>query len=196
MDIPKILRRLLALRRMAKGQEGTPEGDNAAHHANAWADKHGLDIPEEALETNEKLIEFEHYWEYELIVYIGQMLDLDTYKMKSGEVRFTGIQVVIDEAMSLYKHHHKPLERIINFAMVGYIFGAMPDGIDKTVEFKHLYEEAREFPETHRISKEDLEDPSAIEKVIATAAGKAGEKESMPLWESLMTKQVAKERDG
>ena len=190
MDIPKILRRLLALRRTAKDQSGTPEGDNATRHADAWSEKHGIDLTDEALETGEELIKPDHAWELELAVYIGHMLDLHVHTLRTGGVRLSGIRAIIDEAMSLYEFHHTPLERIVNFSMVGYIFGAMPQGIEKNIGVGGDALEEDDTPEepATRISKETLENPSAAESAIVASAGKVGAKNAKPLWESFTKK--------
>lgn len=191
MDIPKILRRLLALRRTAKDRANTPEGDNAARHAHAWSAKHGLDLSDESLETDVELVKCEQFWEIELLAYIAHMLELGVHEL-NGEIRLTGIRAILDEAMMLYEHHQAYLRRVVNFSMVGYLFAAMPEGLAGYREM-----DRSDFPndtpsddasKRRILDREMFEHPSVAEKALVTSAGQAGTNSAKPLWESLKAK--------
>lgn len=192
MDVLKVLHRLSALRKIAKGQAGTPEGDNAAFHAIAWKKKHGLEVGEEATETKVELFVCEQYWEREILIHIGHTLELDVYKLKTGEIRLTGMAIVVEEAKYLYKFHRDIFERIVSFSLLGYLFSAIPEGLERMEQSSSEpsgTHPQKEEPMPKGFSKEDLQNPRPEDVAIMQAVAKVGMEKSRPLWENLKIKR-------
>ena len=126
MEIAKVIRRVIAMRRKAKDQPGTPEGDNALSHARALEESHGIAIPDDALEYVTQKIDTPILWQQMMVEVLADLLELGSHS-KDGVTKVTGSKVYIDELIYLYDHHSEVVKRITLYSAMGYMLGAIPE---------------------------------------------------------------------
>lgn len=192
MDIPKVIRRLFGLNNLATGQAGTPEGDNAQRMMDTMLEKHDLNIPEGALAEGEARVPMEHDYDRDLARLISKATHTTVHIFKdANEMKFSGIQVAVDEAVKHYETQREKLERLTGYTILGYLMGAF--GNDAVGE---LMAEAKDLSKTVQAGQKEAEDrakkaqafeedPTKTEGGLITAAAEIGLEDPVTYWDRL-----------
>ncbi len=190
MEISKIIRRVIAMRRKAKDQPGTPEGDNALAHAQTLEESHGISIPDDALDHVTKNFDVPILWQQMMVEVLADLLELGEHS-KDGVTTVTGSKVYVDELTYLYDYHAEVVKRITLFSAMGYMLGAIPEMRRIMLEmFERQKTKNEVVPKELEQVRKMMSDPSAKELSMLTFAEPVGKENKRPLWESLKKKDV------
>ncbi len=125
MDTAKALKRIMPLRRLARDQAGTPEGDTALKQAEFFEEKYNLKIPDDAFEATSHEFETGYLWEEILLEVLASMLDL-AHRRKGGRFILDGPKFAVDEAVEAFEFHRDVIERIAMSTAFSYMGAAVP----------------------------------------------------------------------
>ena len=192
MDVPKIIRRLFGLNKLATDQAGTNEGDNAQRMMDAMLEKHGLSLPDGGLVQSETRVALENDWDTDLAVLISKATHTEAHIFKDAkEIRFRGIKIAVDEAVKHYEQQRFKMERIMGFSALGYMMGAfgeeaMEDHIKGSSEKSQTVEAGIEEAKAQAEKKSIFdEEPTEDEGEMVGAAGIVGAKDPVIYWKGL-----------
>jgi hypothetical protein len=193
MDIPKIIRKLFGLAKIARGQAGTPEGDNAQRMVDVMLERHPLNLPQDGLVRTEVRVPMENDYDRDLAALLSKSTNTEAYVFKTTkEIRFSGIKVCVDEAVKHYTAQRATLERLTAFTVLGYLMGSFGEEaigehikeaaeVSKTVETG--LEEAKEQAEAVKGTFDEM--PTDEEEEMVGAAASVGARSPLTLWEGL-----------
>ncbi len=190
MEMQKVIRRVIAMRRKAKDQPGTPEGDNALSHARALEELHGISIPDDALDHVSTRFETPALWQQMVIEVLADLLELSEHT-KDGVAIVAGSKIYVDELTSLYEYHAEVIERISMLSGIGYMVEAIPEMRQIVLEMFERQQSKNEVmsKELKQVRKM-MSDPSKHELAMLEFAKPVGKENKRPLWESLKKKDV------
>jgi len=191
LEIPKIIRRLFGLHKLATDQAGTNEGDNAQRMMDAMMEKHGVQIPADDLVHGTALVKKEKDWDTDLAVLISKATHTEAHILKTGEIRFSGIKIAVDEAVKHYEQQKFKMERIMGFSALGYMMGAfgeeaMQEHIKSSSEKSQTVESGIEEAKAQAEKKSIFDDkPTEDEGEMVGAAGIVGAQDPVIYWKGL-----------
>ncbi len=133
MDIQKALKRIMPLRRLARDQAGTPEGETALKQAKFFEEKYSIEIPDDAFEAASHEFETGYLWEEILLEVLASMLEL-AYRRKDGRLILDGPKFAVDEAVEAFEFHRDVIERIAMSTAFSYMGAAIPGFSDELLE--------------------------------------------------------------
>ena len=184
MEIPKIIRRLFGLNKLATDQAGTHEGNNAQRMMDVMLEKHDLNLPEGALVQSETRVPLENDWDTDLAVLISKATHTEAHIFKdTKEIRFRGIKIAVDESVKHYEQQKFKMERIMGFSALGYMMGAfgeeaMQEHIKSSSEKSQTVESGIEEAKAQAEKKSIFDDkPTEDEGEMVGAAGLVGAKD-------------------
>jgi hypothetical protein len=182
-DVPKILRRLAALKRIAVDQEGTPEGDNAERMVVSLLETCPLNLADDALDLHEQAVTRVHDWEGDLIRIIGGIAQVDV--QIDNKITVRGIRVAVEEAVRLYEKHRTMLEGMTAYAVLGYLFGAFDSGqvldyLNDTTEKSKTVEAGK-----GHTNPVDNDGPTELEIALMRSAKAVAADDPITCWEGL-----------
>ena len=125
MDIQKALKRIMPLRRLARDQVGTPEGETALKQAKFFEEKYNIEIPDDAFEAASHEFETGYIWDEILLEILADMLEL-AYSRKNERIVLEGPKFALDEAVEAFEFHRDIIERIAISSALSYMGAAVP----------------------------------------------------------------------
>jgi hypothetical protein len=194
MKIPSLIRKLSGLFKLATGQAGTPEGDNARRQMNKMLETQDVKISDEQLEQHEVTVDKLNDMDGDLATIIADMTNTVAYALKTdkGVIRFKGVRVCVLEAERVFVKTSQGLNRMAAYVSLGYLAGSV--GVER---FQKYIMDAQKAGKTSDILKETLAqseeeskkfnaldtEPTDQEGKVVVAATLAAEE--MKFWESL-----------
>lgn len=189
MEIPKLIRKLAGLYKLAVGQAGKPEGDNARRQMDKMLENSSVKITDDMLASHEVLCECSSDWDGDLAQVVAMITRTDCAQLKIGKIRFRGTRVSVEEAERNYNKLRDAMYRISAFAVLGYMAGSFgEDVLDEYMNSVPTRSESKPADEAtiksrmHEVFSREATD---AEGELAEAAGLAGSKDPVKLWESL-----------
>lgn len=194
MNIPSLIRKLSGLYKLATGQAGTAEGDNARRQMNRMLEKAKVEIPDDQLEWLEIEVDTLNELDGDLASMIAGMTNTDAYKLKTdGDIiRFRGVRVCVEEAERIFIQTSQGMNRMAAFMSLGYIAGSL--GPDVFLDYIEQAQKTGGASSTLEKGLEDAEeqakkfnaldqDPTEQEGKVVQAATAAAD--TVTLWEKL-----------
>ena len=180
MEFIKLLNRLAKLHRIAENQKGTPEGDNARAMFLRFKEDSPIKIEDDAFDFVEKTIDIKMDWDGDVASILAQELGVGAHGIKQNQrvVVFSGIKILVDEAVKHYSRIQKELERMTGFAALGFLFRAFgPDVVHRVIASKDVSDSLRAGAEVRSgaQSAPDTSDLSDAETKFMMEAAKLSE---------------------
>lgn len=194
MEIPTLIRKVSGLFKLATGQAGTPEGDNARRQMDRMLEKQKIKLADEQLEQHEVTVDKLNPMDGDLATIIADITNTVAYSLKTDkeQIRFKGVRVCVLEAERAFVKASQGLNRMAAYVSLGYVAGTVgPERLQKYIM------DAQKAGKTSDILKETLaqseeeskkfnpldEEPSDEEGKVVLAATAAVDE--MKFWESL-----------
>lgn len=181
-DVPKILRRLAALKKIAVDQAGTPEGENAGNMMAKLLEAHPLRLASSALDLHEQTVTRVHDWEADLVRLIAHLTHCDV-QVAATEIIVRGLRVAVEETVRKYEKHRAMLESMAAYAVLGYLFGAF----DSDYVFAYLKDQG-DKSQTVEAGKSHIhmdDELTELEANLIRSAEKVGADDPVTFWEDL-----------
>jgi len=193
MDIPKLIRKLKGLCKLAVRQAGKPEGENARAHMDTMMENSSVKITDEMLEDHEALCECTNDWDVDLAKITAMITGADAARLKNGKIRFRGTRVSVEEAEKHYIKQRDAMYKTSVVAVLGHMMGSFgKDVLDEWLS------QSGDVSETVKVGMEESENnsriqdafsggPTDVDGELLVAAAVAGAKDPIKLWGGLET---------
>ena len=194
MEIPTLIRKISGLFKLASGQAGTPEGENARRQMDRMLEKQEVKISDEQLEHHEVTVDKLNDMDGDLAAMIADITNTVAYTLKTDkdQIRFKGVRVCVLEAEREFLKASQGMNRMASFVTLGYLAGTV--GPER---FMKYITDAQKAGGTSDVLKETLaqseeeakkfnafdEKPTDQEGEVVLAATAAADE--MKFWESL-----------
>lgn len=148
-------------------------------------------ITDEMLESHEVLCESSNDWDGDLAQLVAMVTHTEVAKLKTGEIRFRGTRVSVEEAEKHYTHQRDSMYRLGAFAILGHMMGSFgKEALDEWIGQDNDVSETVKAGIKEAEDKSQMQDifsqePSEAEGDLVIAAALAGAKDPVKLWEGL-----------
>ena len=123
IDIPKLLRKLTNLSRLAVGTAGTPEGQNAARAMAKMVGSSGIEFEDDAFDVIEETCTVKYKYETDLVWLCAHVAQVEA-KVTPTSAKFSGSRVCVNEAVAAYAKSRKAARSVVMSGLVGYMLAA------------------------------------------------------------------------